>query len=392
MDPLAHTLFGAALAESGLRRRSRYATATLLIGANLPDIDAIAGLWGSDFELYARRGHTHGVLAMLVLPLLLAGAMLLWHRWRTAHPPAQSNGNGKGNGNRNRDGNGVHRIAGTPHPLPFNPRALLLIACLAVWSHPLLDWLNTYGVRLLMPFDQRWFYGDTLFIVEPWFWVLTAVGVVLARSASRGAVAAWLLLGAAASGLVLSTSLVPIGVKLVWCVAIATLIALRWFRPRWASSTALARAGLLTLFLYVGAAFALARVAEAAWLQRFPDALRVQANPPPALPLTHRLVVEQPHLYRIVTATGEVHELPRQPPDAIVQAAMASPSIRGFITWMRFPHWTVEDAGEHWRVRFLDLRYQGPDMPESRSIGYAEVEVPKLPETPPFAAAALTPD
>ncbi len=43
MDPLAHTLFGAALAESGLKRRSRYATATLLIGANLPDIDVVAG-------------------------------------------------------------------------------------------------------------------------------------------------------------------------------------------------------------------------------------------------------------------------------------------------------------------------------------------------------------
>jgi len=41
MDPIAHTLFGAALAESGLKNRSRYATATLLIGANLPDIDVV---------------------------------------------------------------------------------------------------------------------------------------------------------------------------------------------------------------------------------------------------------------------------------------------------------------------------------------------------------------
>lgn len=369
MDPLAHTLFGAALAESGLRRRSRYATATLLIGANLPDVDAIAGFWGSDFELYARRGHTHGVLAMLVLPLLLAGAMLLWHRWRTRR--AGHHGSDSTGDPRNSD----HSV-GTP-ALPVNPRALLAIAILAVWSHPLLDWLNTYGVRLLMPFDHRWFYGDALFIVEPWFWVLTAVGVVLARSASRRAVAAWLVLAAAATGLVLSTSLVPFAVKALWCVAIATLAMLRWFRPHWATSTTVARAGLLVLLLYAGAAFALARLAESALTDRFPDALRVQANPPPALPLAHRMVVEQPHLYRIVTPMGPVHELPRQPPDAIVQAALASPSIRGFVTWMRFPHWTVDDRGDHWRVRFYDLRYQGPDMPESRSIGFAEVAVPK---------------
>ena len=66
MDPIAHTLFGAALAESGLKNRSRYATATLLIGANLPDIDVVSGLWGSDEELYFRRGMTHGILALVL--------------------------------------------------------------------------------------------------------------------------------------------------------------------------------------------------------------------------------------------------------------------------------------------------------------------------------------
>src|SRR5690606_20874363 len=185
MDPLAHTLFGAALAESGLKRRSRYATATLLIGANLPDIDAMAGLWGSDFELYARRGHTHGILAMLVLPLLLAGAMMLWHRWRSGTADAT-----RRSGEHPRIA--ARSVAGAD-ALPLQPRVLLALAFLAIWSHPLLDWMNTYGVRLLMPFDGRWFYGDTLFIVDPWFWLLAAAGVVLARSASGRAIAGWLL-------------------------------------------------------------------------------------------------------------------------------------------------------------------------------------------------------
>jgi len=36
--------------------------------------------------------------------------------------------------------------------------------------HPTLDWLNTYGMRWLMPFSGRWFYGDAVFIVDPGCW------------------------------------------------------------------------------------------------------------------------------------------------------------------------------------------------------------------------------
>ena len=45
MDNLTHTLYGFALAKAGLERTAKQATAALLIGANLPDIDlaAIAG-------------------------------------------------------------------------------------------------------------------------------------------------------------------------------------------------------------------------------------------------------------------------------------------------------------------------------------------------------------
>ena len=47
MDNLCHTLVGAALAQSGLKRRSPLGTVTLLIGANLPDVDVISLAWGS---------------------------------------------------------------------------------------------------------------------------------------------------------------------------------------------------------------------------------------------------------------------------------------------------------------------------------------------------------
>jgi inner membrane protein len=38
-----------------------------------------------------------------------------------------------------------------------------------------------YGIRLLMPFSDRWFYGDVLFIVDPWLWLALAAGILLAR-------------------------------------------------------------------------------------------------------------------------------------------------------------------------------------------------------------------
>ena len=90
-------------------------------------------------------------------PFLLAGAMVLFDRAPAASRPASLP-------------SGV-RLA----------RLLLLLSTIAVLSHPVLDTLNTYGVRWLMPFSGRWFYGDTLFIVDPWIWLALGVGVVLSR-------------------------------------------------------------------------------------------------------------------------------------------------------------------------------------------------------------------
>jgi len=156
MDNLTHTLAGLALAESGLKRATRLGTAALLLGANLPDVDVASYLFGGN-GLAFRRGWTHGVLAMAVLPLLLAG--LLWS-WQRMFPSFRQG---------------------------IRPGRLLLLAAIGVWSHPLLDLLNTYGVRLLLPFSERWFYGDALFIVDPWVWAGLLLGILGSRRPARGA-------------------------------------------------------------------------------------------------------------------------------------------------------------------------------------------------------------
>lgn len=349
---MAHTLVGAALAETGLKKHSRLATATLIVGANLPDIDAATMFISGDAALYFRRGHTHGILAMLVLPLLLAAAIYLWQRWRGASRESDVGP-------------------------PFRPIVILALAFVAVWSHPLLDWLNTYGVRLLMPFDGSWFYGDTLFIIDPWLWLLAASGIVLARSRNRQALAGWVILLAVTSGLVLGAGFVSGGAKLLWLLGLVAIVGLRLRPGSDRAAVAVARGGLVVLLLYIGTAYTLARAAESALRERLPQASVVQANPAPGNPLAHRLLAVEPGQYRILSPDGDVQRLPRREANQAVLQALASPSIRGFSNWMRFPYWEVEESVEAWSVSIWDLRYQLPGQPAVSGIGFVRVLVPK---------------
>lgn len=141
------------LGRTGLKRLTGRAMPTLIIAANSPDVDAFAGLLGGH-GLAVRRGITHGPLAMLVLPVLLTGLVMAWNRWRPAAEPVK-------------------------------PGALLFLAFVGTLSHPALDWLNTYGIRLLEPFSSRWFHGDTLFIIDPWIWIALILGLELSWRAER---------------------------------------------------------------------------------------------------------------------------------------------------------------------------------------------------------------
>lgn len=295
---------------------------------------------------------------MVLLPLLLTTVICLWYLWRTQVRTAM--------------GEAVPR-----ERVPFRPRVILGLSFLAVLSHPLLDLLNTYGVRLLSPFDGRWFYGDTLFIVDPWFWLLTATGVMFARSHGWRAIVGWVLLAGGATALIVTTTMVQPIVKFAWCAAILALAIVRWRQAIWVSGERLARAGIAVLLLYIGTAYGLARLAESASAGSYPEAKEIASTPVPAIPVKHRVLVMEENLYRVVTADGTVHEIPRNPPGAIVEAALASESIRGYANWLRFPLYTVEEAPDHWLVRIQDLRYQGPDMASPRGFGSAEVAVPK---------------
>jgi inner membrane protein len=149
MDNLTHSLVGALIGQAGLKRKTGLAMPALIIGANLPDVDAACFLWLDGLEHLAfRRGITHGPIAWVLLPLILAGMLWGWDRWQTRR--------GKRPEKR----------------LPVRFGWLYSLAFLACLTHPALDWLNVYGIRLLEPFSSRWFYGDVLFIIDVWLWAL----------------------------------------------------------------------------------------------------------------------------------------------------------------------------------------------------------------------------
>src|SRR5688572_3695964 len=157
VDNICHTLVGAALGEAGLKQRTRYGHATLMISANIPDLDVLVFLTDISSVSF-RRGWTHGLPAQLLLPFAVASLFWLFARWRTV------------------------RDDGDP---PLRVGWLVLLACIGVYSHVLLVLLNTYGVRLLAPLEWRWFYGDAIFIVDPWLWLVLGAGVWLARRQRR---------------------------------------------------------------------------------------------------------------------------------------------------------------------------------------------------------------
>jgi inner membrane protein len=155
LDNLTHSLVGALLGRAGLKRLTPLAMPALIISANLPDIDSfVARLWGED-PLAAHRGFTHGVGGLVTMPFLAAAIIFAWEKLLA-----------------NKEG-------------PLKLGGLLLVCFIGTLSHPLLDFATSYGTRLLEPFSHRWFYGDTLFIMDPWIWIMLILGLEMSWRAER---------------------------------------------------------------------------------------------------------------------------------------------------------------------------------------------------------------
>ena len=343
MDPLAHTLAGAALARTRLGRSTALASPALILGANACDIDAITMFMSRDLSLGFRRGWTHGALALVLLPVLLTMLLLLVDRiheaWRGRHPRARA--------------------------LP-----LLGLTALAVASHPVLDWLNTYGIRLLMPFDGTWYYGDALFIIDPYLWLLLGAPVVVARSASRAAACVWILLGCATTLLVTGFDDAPTATRVLWCAGLTVLVWLRFNAGRWSQTgSRLPAICLAAAAVYIAGMVATSRIAErevAAWLvERGKTPVSILASPVAGNPLGRDIVAADTEHYHFLQVDWLADEpirivdssIARGVDGPVVRAALSAPQVRGLAAWLRYPAYRVEETPHGFRVSITDLRF-----------------------------------
>ncbi len=291
MDNICHTLVGAAMAEAGLKRQSAYARATLMIAANIPDLDVLVFATGTPSVSF-RRGWTHGVVAQALLPVALALAIVAWARWRRSRGPRLVDGS-----------------------LPVRAGVLLALSYLALYSHLFLDFLNNYGVRLLAPVEWRWFYGDAVFIIDPWLWVTLGAGVWLSSRRQSGHGNPPFRFRPARVALAVATGYVAF---MLGSAAVARDAVVREWRARHGTE---------------------------------PAALMV--GPVPVWPFSREVIIDagdhyETGTYRFWSPRLQLDPTPIPKNDGVpeVAAARNAPRVRALLVWSRFPYWVVErDAG-----------------------------------------------
>ncbi len=254
MENLTHTLIGLMAGEAvaqttpaalkGLPpgvRRGLFVTLAA-VGGNLPDLDLVYSFKFGPRDklayLLEHRGYTHTVLGCLVLALLLYLGAECWIRWRGLQPTSKDRA----------------ELAG--------------VAVFGTLLHLAMDALNSYGVHPFWPLQNRWFYGDSVFIVEPLYWVAVAPLIFVVRSTTARWMLALCLVAAVAAGAIAN----PGRPQWPLTFAIASLVLIFIGKKATARTAALTSAGLM---LCVTATFVLAGRAAAARVEtiareRFP--------------------------------------------------------------------------------------------------------------------------
>jgi inner membrane protein len=154
LDNLTHSLVGVALADLALRDTSGRTGRGLFLAAgvvasNAPDLDLLySGTIPAPLGyLLHHRGHSHTLAGLSLLAVLVP---LVW------------------------------RISPATRRLdPGDSTRLLLLIWVSLAGHVLFDSLNSYGVHPFYPFNVRWYYGDAVFIFEPWLWMILGLSAGL---------------------------------------------------------------------------------------------------------------------------------------------------------------------------------------------------------------------
>lgn len=203
MDNLTHSLVGLTAAKAGLEKLSPGASALCVLAANAPDCDVAILLFGDRWTyLHHHRGITHAIVGVaalsLFLPLVFCGIERLWARFRG-------------------------------QPAKTKLKGLIVASVLVTATHPLLDWTNNYGIRFFLPWSSKWSYGDLVYIIDPYIWLLLGGACFLLSAKTLGGKIIWAAVAAVLTGLVIfapRAAGLPFFFVWFWVAVIVVLIVL----------------------------------------------------------------------------------------------------------------------------------------------------------------------
>lgn len=355
MDNLTHSLVGLTAAKAGLEKLSPGATLLCLIAANGPDGDILVLPFGDRWTyLQHHRGITHAIAGVvciaLFLPLLFYAVDWLWSRFRNKSPQA-------------------------------NLRGLMLVSLIVSATHPLLDYTNNYGIRPFLPWDPRWVYGDFVFIVDPYLWLILGGAAFLLSAKTMTGKIIWGVVAAIVTFLLVfssrSSSLPNFRViALIWIVGVVALIILfvKGAGHRWGTKIAFVAFALM-LCHWGLLAFLHSKAVERAYHEAVRLASsngetlgRLAAMPTLANPFRWESAFETERAtYRFSLGLvddappGNVIRYPKPPPELLDEVAEQRPG-RIFLGFARFPVLRLPDEGcaSQTLVQLADLRYTEP--------------------------------
>jgi inner membrane protein len=161
MEPVTHLLTGACLSRTGLNRRAAYATLTMVVAAEFPDIDTLWSFRGPIEGFQHHRGITHTFLGLPFEAALIVAAVYGLHQWRVRRAKTAT--------------------ASKARPLTVAPvrwGVLYGLALVALLSHLLLDYTNNYGLRPFFPFNDHWYAASIVFIFDPWMFGMLLAALI----------------------------------------------------------------------------------------------------------------------------------------------------------------------------------------------------------------------
>ena len=345
MDNLAHTLLGLSFAKSGLERTTPMATAALLISSNLPDIDILARVNGDPIaHLRYHRGFTHSLVGLALLAAALT--LVLWYA----------------------DYKQRKRPGGEPPP--FRPFRVFWLCYLGGLGHTFFDYTNSYGVRPFLPFSSQWYYGDLIFVVDPWIWLILGASAVWLTATTAPRIILWVVLGIVTSLVIVLVRaspaqpdlFIPSAVPVAWFLGLSLVVAgavWQWGR----AGPLLARVSLVLLIAYYGgmslAHHAAVAAARSASSQSFDS---VVAWPAPANPATWQVVGSS----RGAIQTGVISLSSNESPiwnevtglqPRLIDALQRNDRSKEFLQFARFWNATVQENESGYSIQLRDLRF-----------------------------------